>query len=242
MSERNTRNRTKSTPDCFKTSSEIVAKYKSPFDCFICGRGKHLTTDCTYRNEEAVEGAMALVNKALLVCNACVDDKQPNKFIKESETRSEQNQLQKLRKKWLSWGTLSLKPERSWPKTNSQTRQTPRTVTVQQRPPYQEKLDGSRSIGIPETKNNDAHCWQEHASNEVQNLLGRITIDAAIGDVTTLVKHDTKELGQFSLKCAAHNKDAWFSSRSENCNHLGGPSSWAANCIKERLIKVLRLT
>ena len=59
----------------------------------------HLRKQRTYLNEDAIKGAMALGKNALPVCNACVHDKQLEKLIKESETKSEQNhQVQEIEK------------------------------------------------------------------------------------------------------------------------------------------------
>ena len=50
-----------------------------------------LTKQYTYLNEGATKRVIALGKNALLVRNACVEDKQPDKLIKESETQREQN-------------------------------------------------------------------------------------------------------------------------------------------------------
>ena len=152
MSKRITRNGTKSKPDCCRTCSETIVKNESYFDCFICGCQMHLTKQCTDLNEDAIKGAMALGNNALLVCNVCVDDKQPDKLIKESEMRSEQNHpLQKIEKE-----TADLKKSVSEIKTRliqnklADQSDTETAHSAIMTTPAKENLDGIRIRGILE--------------------------------------------------------------------------------------------
>ena len=72
-----------------EVDQKLSEKNKNPFDCFTGGCRMHRTKQSTYLNKDAMEGHMALGENALLLCNACVDDKQTDQLIKESGTKSE---------------------------------------------------------------------------------------------------------------------------------------------------------
>ena len=138
MSKNSFRRQTKLATDCRKTCSETIAKTGSSFGCFICGCRIHLTKQFTYFNEGAIKGLIAS-GKRPLVCSACVNDKQPDKFIKESETKSQQShELQKIEKE-MAGLALSLKWKLSWYETNSQNRRSLRSLKLQYGPPVSNK-------------------------------------------------------------------------------------------------------
>ena len=47
--------------------------------------------------------------------------------------------------------------------------------------------------GNPESKNDDARCWQEHNFKKIQEVLDDINVQTGLSDVTRLGKYDTNE-------------------------------------------------
>ena len=131
-----------------------------------------------------------------------MDDKQPDKLIKESETKSEQNhQLQKNEKEMADLEssiseikTFMTHNKLADPSDTEIAQNTVRSTTVK------DNLDGIRTRGIPESKNDEACCRQEHDFNEVQNVLNYSNVEAAKSHVTRLGKKDTNKTRTILLK------------------------------------------
>ena len=133
---------------------------------------------------------------ALQVCNSCVAENQPDKLIKETETKSEQNhQLQKIEKEMadLKSSVSEIKTFMSHDKLADPSDTEIAHSVCGKDHPAKENVDGNRSRGIPESKKDDARCRQNHDFIEVQNVLEHIIIEAAISNATRLGKYDTNK-------------------------------------------------
>ena len=132
---------------------------------------------------------MALEKNALILCNAWVDDKQPNKLIRESERKGEQNhQVQKTEKEIVDLKS-SVSEIKTFMTQNKLTDPSDSEIahSAIRTTPAKEDLDGIQIRGIPESKNDDARCRQDF--NDVRNVLEHINVDAAISDVKRLGKY-----------------------------------------------------
>ena len=159
----------------------------------------HLNEDCTGLSEAAVNGVPALGKNALLICNKCVEEKRQDNLTQAAHETTTSKELQETQMKTLENEMTDLKKTVTEIKTLLTTKQPdsdyptqPSSIASRQKPPPKpaDELDGTRIRGIPESMEKEARLRQEHDLAKVQKVLTHMDVNASIGDVIRLGRHD----------------------------------------------------
>ena len=189
-----------------------MAKNENAFDCFKSGCRMHVKKQCKYLNENAIKGVMAPgKTPSWCVTQVWMTSHPTNSSRNQKRKASRTTNYKRLRKKWLTWKTLSMKPKLSWPKTNLQTRQTIRSFTVQNRPSLPKTTwTEFQSEESPNIWMMTLAAGRNHDFYELQKIVGHVNVEQAISDVTRLSNRDTNKTRSILFNVPNPSGDGWF--------------------------------
>ena len=157
----------------------------------------HLTENCTGLSETAMKRVLAPGKNALLLRNACVEDKRQEKFADALQEHATVKEHQENQMKYLECEMTDLKKAvseiKSFITSKPPIEAVPTVVPTPkpEAPPKPvEEIDGIRIRGIPESNEKEARLRQEHDLAHVQKLLAHVEVNADIVEVIRLGRHE----------------------------------------------------